>query len=171
MKRRNFISKNMLAGVSIPIGYASFGLSNQKIENSTGSIPSSGLSGQKIANYTSSADTNDEVIIERLSEGRPHKGKILAVIQPHCDDIPYFAAGTVAKLIYEGYTGYLIRTSNDDAAGAGESMGARVLNNEKDNEAVAKVLGLKKVYSLNYSNHRMRRISYTGDYRSSYFSL
>ena len=104
---------------------------------------------------TGSIDTNDEVIIERLSEGRPHKGKMLAVIQPHCDDVPYFAAGTVAKLIYEGYTGYLIRTSNDDAAGAGESMGARVLNNEKDNEAVAKVLGLKKVYSLNYSNHRM----------------
>jgi hypothetical protein len=34
-------------------------------------------------------------------------------------------------------------------------MGERVLNNEKDNEAVAKVLGLKKAYSLNYSNHRM----------------
>ena len=34
-------------------------------------------------------------------------------------------------------------------------MGERVLNNEKDNDEVARVLGLKKVYSLNYSNHRM----------------
>jgi hypothetical protein len=34
-------------------------------------------------------------------------------------------------------------------------MGERVLNNEKDNEEVARVLGLKKVYSLNYRNHRM----------------
>src|SRR6476469_6535091 len=127
MKRRNFISKNMLAGFSLPFIYSSFGLSKEKIENYNGSIPSLDLSNQKIES-TSSIDTNDEVVIERLSEGRPHKGKMLAVIQPHCDDIPYFAAGTVAKLIYEGYTGYLIRTSNDDAAGAGGSMGARVLN-------------------------------------------
>ena len=90
-----------------------------------------------------------------MSEGQPHSGKVLAVIQPHCDDIPIYAAGTVAKLIYEGYTGYLIRTSNDEAAGAGASMGERVLNNEKDNAEVAKVLGLKKTYDLNYSNHRM----------------
>ena len=61
----------------------------------------------------------------------------------------------MAKLIYEGYTGYLIRTSNDEAAGKGNTMGERVLNNEKDNDEVARVLGLKKVYSLNYGNHRM----------------
>lgn len=136
MKRRNFITNNMV-GAFIPAAYASSG-SNQKADNHEGS-----------------ADNKDDVIIERLLEGRPHKGKALAVIQPHCDDIPYFAAGTVAKLIYEGYTGYLIRTSNDDAAGAGGSIGERVLNNERDNEAVAGVLGLKKVYNLNYSNHRM----------------
>ena len=153
MKRRNFISKNMLAGVSLPI--ASLGLSNQKIENYASSIASPALSNQNAGSYSGSTATNDDVIIERVSEGQPHKGKKLAVIQPHCDDVPYFAAGTVAKLIYEGYTGYLIRTSNDDAAGAGESMGARVLNNEQDNESVAKVLGLKKVYSLDYNNHRM----------------
>lgn len=138
MKRRNFISKNLALGALIPASYASFGFTNQKINN-----PKNSIEGE------------DDVVIERLSEGQPHKGKVLAVIQPHCDDIPYFAAGTVAKLIYEGYTGYLIRTSNDDAAGGGGSMGERVLNNEKDNEAVAKVLGLKKTYSLNYSNHRM----------------
>ncbi len=152
MKRRNFISKNMLAGASLPLMYTSLGLSNQKTENNSNSTPIPGLPCQKIENH---ASTNDEVIIERLLEGRPHQGKVLAVIQPHCDDIAYFAAGTVAKLIYEGYTGFLIRTTNDDAAGAGESMGERVLNNEKDNEAVAKVLDLKKVYSLNYNNHRM----------------
>lgn len=98
---------------------------------------------------------NKGIIIEKVAEGRPHQGKVLAVIQPHCDDTPGYAAGTVAKLIYEGYTGYLIRTTNDDAAGSGNSMGERVLNNEKDNEAVAKVLGLKKTYDLNYRNHRM----------------
>jgi LmbE family N-acetylglucosaminyl deacetylase len=49
----------------------------------------------------------------------------------------------------------MIRTSNDDAAGAGETLGERVLNNEKDNAEVARVLGLKKTYDLNYRNHRM----------------
>jgi LmbE family N-acetylglucosaminyl deacetylase len=98
---------------------------------------------------------SEEVIIERVSEDRPHQGKVLAVIQPHCDDIPIFAAGTVAKLIYEGYTGYLIRTSNDEAAGAGATSGERYLNNERDNAEVARVLGLKKTYDLNYANHRM----------------
>jgi LmbE family N-acetylglucosaminyl deacetylase len=88
-------------------------------------------------------------------EGQPHKGKVLAVIQPHCDDIPIFAAGTVAKLIYEGYTGYLIRTSNDEAAGAGATSGERFLNNERDNGEVSRVLGLLKTYDLNYANHRM----------------
>jgi LmbE family N-acetylglucosaminyl deacetylase len=100
-------------------------------------------------------DNKGGVIIERLIEGQPHQGKVLAVIQPHCDDTPGYAAGTVAKLIYEGYRGYLIRTSNDDAAGSGNNLGERVLNNELDNEAVAKVLGLKKTYDLNYQNHRM----------------
>lgn len=61
----------------------------------------------------------------------------------------------MAKLIAEGYTGYMIRTSNDDAAGMGKTVGEIVLNNEISNEATSKVLGLKKVYDLGYRNHRM----------------
>jgi len=138
MKRRSFISKNIALGALISASYASLGFSDQKNDKHPGSV-----------------DGENEVVIERLREGKPHKDKVLAVIQPHCDDIPGYAAGTVAKLIHEGYTGYLIRTSNDEAAGAGASSGERFLNNEKDNEEVAKVLGLKKTYDLNYSNHRM----------------
>jgi LmbE family N-acetylglucosaminyl deacetylase len=139
MKRRDFFEKSIMAGALIGPASAmsSFDLKDKKKADNPETEEKSG------------------VVIERVLEGRPHAGKNLAVIQPHCDDIPYYAAGTVAKLIYEGYTGYLIRTSNDDVAGGGGSMGERVLNNERDNEAVAKVLGLKKTYSLNYSNHRM----------------
>ncbi|MEO9003336.1 MAG: PIG-L family deacetylase [Ginsengibacter sp.] len=142
MKRRNFISKTMITGAILPAAAI---------------IPSKHSSYQLSKEQTeiSNIDSNENVVIERLLEGQPHKGKVLGVIQPHSDDIPFFAAGTVAKLIYEGYTGYLIRTSNDDAAGGGQSPGETVLNNEKDNEAVAKVLGLKKTYYLNYRNHRM----------------
>ena len=100
-----------------------------------------------------------EVIIERPHPGQPHKGKVLAVIQPHCDDVSLFAAGTVAKLIKEGYEGYLIRTTNDDHAGAGETIGDVVKNNDLDNKAVAKALGLKKVFDLGYRNHMMDNYS------------
>jgi hypothetical protein len=34
-----------------------------------------------------------EVIIEREQSNQPHKGKVLAAIQPHCDDLPLFAGG------------------------------------------------------------------------------
>ena len=96
-----------------------------------------------------------ELVIERPLAGRPHAGKVLAAIQPHSDDLPLFAAGTVAKLVSEGYTGCLIRMSNDEKAGRGATTGEIVLNNERDNDAVAAALGLTKVFNLNYRNHRM----------------
>lgn len=99
-----------------------------------------------------------EVVVERQRSGMPHTGKVLAAIQPHSDDIPIFAAGTVAKLLREGYTGYLFRMTNDDMAGPG-TVGDTVLANEKDNDAVARVLGLKKVFNLNYANHQMDKES------------
>ncbi len=103
---------------------------------------------------------NDEdLIIEKSQSGKPYAGKVLAAIQPHSDDIPLFAAGTVAKLISEGYTGYLIRLSNDDHAGRGETVGEVIHNNEIDNENVAKALRLTKTYDLGYRNHRMDNVS------------
>lgn len=100
-----------------------------------------------------------EVFVERPQAGQPHKGKVLAVIQPHCDDVSLFAAGTVAKLIREGYEGCLIRTTNDDHAGRGETVGDVIRNNDADNKAVAKALGLKKVFDLGYRNHMMDNYS------------
>jgi len=102
--------------------------------------------------------THGNLVIERAVTGNPHTGKVLAAIQPHSDDIPIFAAGSVAKLLNEGYTGYLIRVTNDDMAGPG-SIGNTVLANEVDNNAVARVLGLQKVFDLNYGNHMMDAIS------------
>jgi len=101
----------------------------------------------------------EKLVIEHDQEGKPHTGKVLAAIQPHSDDIPIFAGGTVAKLIQEGYTGYLIRTSNDDHAGVGLTVGEVVRNNEKDHESLANVLGMAKTYDLGYRNHRMDNIS------------
>jgi LmbE family N-acetylglucosaminyl deacetylase len=115
-------------------------------------VPTSFEARQKINN-------SEEIVVERHQPGKPHKGKVLAAIQPHNDDVPIFAGGTVAKLIKERYTGYLIRTSNDDHAGRGNTLGEVILNNETDNFKVAETLGLKKVYDLGYRNHRMDNIS------------
>ena len=130
MERRSFLSKSLALGL----------------------VPSSFETSQKINN-------TEEVVVEKYQSGQPHKGKVLAAIQPHSDDIPIFAGGSVAKLISEGYTGYLIRTSNDDHAGRGATEGEVIHNNEKDNAEVAKTLGLSKVYNLGYRNHRMDNIS------------
>jgi LmbE family N-acetylglucosaminyl deacetylase len=105
-----------------------------------------------------------EPYLERPVTGQPHKGKVLLALQAHSDDVPGMAAGTVAKLIEEGYTGYLVRATNDDmgdAPGLGTpgTIGENVLGNERDNAEVARALGCKQTFDLNYSNHRMADIS------------
>src|SRR5262249_9486592 len=113
---------------------------------------------------TAAAMTDDgpfagtEIQIERNVPGKPHAGKVVAAIQPHADDLPIFAGGLVLKLIQEGYTGYLIRTTNDDHTGPG-SVGEGVLANERDNFAIAKAFGMKKAYDLYYRNHMLDSVS------------
>jgi LmbE family N-acetylglucosaminyl deacetylase len=105
-----------------------------------------------------------EVFLERPASDTPHKGKVLLAVQAHSDDVPLMAAGTVAKLVKEGYTGYLLRATNDDmgdAPGLGTpgTVGQNVLGNERDNDEVARVLRLKQVFNFNYGNHRMGDVS------------
>src|SRR5262245_37459475 len=95
----------------------------------------------------------DDLSLERNQPGKPHTGKVLAAVQAHSDDIPLFAGGLVAKLIDEGYTGYLIRISNDESSG--RTLGHGVVQNETDNQEVARALGCQKALSLYYRNHRM----------------
>jgi len=105
-----------------------------------------------------------KVIVERPAEGQPHKGKVLLALQAHSDDIPLSAAGTVAKLIEEGYTGYLVRATNDDMGdspglGTPGTVAENALGNERDNAEVANILGCKGHFDLSYSNHRMADVS------------
>jgi LmbE family N-acetylglucosaminyl deacetylase len=105
-----------------------------------------------------------KVVLERPATGQPHKGKVLLAFEAHSDDIPLSAAGTVAKLIEEGYTGHLVRATNDDmgdAPGLGTpgTIGENVLGNERDTTEVARILGCKSHFDLNYNNHRMADVS------------
>ena len=57
-------------------------------------------------------ESSSTPFLERLQSGIPHKGKVLAAIQPHSDDVALLCSGAVAKLIQEGYAGYMIRATN-----------------------------------------------------------
>ena len=107
-----------------------------------------------------------ETTVERRVTGKPHKGKMLAAIQPHCDDIPIFAGGAILKLIDEGYEGILITMSDDSMAGnlnpdlaqtrRGDSTYGQIVRaNEQDTIEVGRRLGLKESIFLNYPNHNM----------------
>jgi LmbE family N-acetylglucosaminyl deacetylase len=109
----------------------------------------------KVASGAGETTYDVKPVVERKRAGKPHRGKMLAAIQPHCDDIPIFAAGTVLKLIDEGYEGILITVSDDSMAGSGSGHGEVVLKNETDTREVARRLGLKEAIFLNYPNHNM----------------
>ncbi len=158
MRRRELIRGGVL-------GAAVAGFEVSMIGSATGQGPVAGqparpAGGSGAASPGSEAKwtRKGEIVVEHAAAGKPHAGKVLAAIQPHADDIPLFAAGTVAKLIQEGYTGYMIRATNDEMTGGG-SRGEGVLHNEEDNDAVARALGLKKSYNLAYRNHRLDEMS------------
>ena len=120
-----------------------------------------GLAVARLGNATAE-EPSASPFIERPRSGLPHKGKVLLAIQPHSDDVALLCAGTVAKLIQEGYTGYMVRVTNDDMGddiGEPGTVGENVLRNEREVSEQARVLGLKRDFGLNYSNHRMSDIS------------
>jgi LmbE family N-acetylglucosaminyl deacetylase len=67
----------------------------------------------------------------------------------------------MAKLLQEGYTGYFIRTSNDEKDSYHRTLGETVLANERDTEAFVNAMGLKRSFDLSYRNHRMDDVART----------
>lgn len=100
----------------------------------------------------------EQIVLEGVRTGRPRAGQVFAAVHAHVDDVPYFAAGLCSKLIEEGATGYLIRTSNDEKCGPGTAA-ENILSAEGEHARVAKALGFKDVFELYYQNHEMDAIS------------
>jgi LmbE family N-acetylglucosaminyl deacetylase len=153
LKRRRFLGTGIAAGTAAQAAQFAQPRSRDLPANITPaaySNPPSRFSPFATPDYFTFAD---DLVVERPASGKPHNGKVLAAVQAHSDDIPLYAGGTVAKLIDEGYTGYLIRISNDESAG--RTLGHGVVQNEIDNQEVARALGCKKAYSFYYRNHRM----------------
>ncbi|MCB1020165.1 MAG: PIG-L family deacetylase [Bryobacterales bacterium] len=145
MERRDFLSHSFAGGLAAAAPQAK---------------------GESAADGEDSTSYQVDTGIERRVKGKPHKGKMLAAIQPHCDDIPIYAGGTILKLIDEGYEGILITMSNDSMAGnldsnipqtqRGDATHGKIVEaNERDTTEVAKRLGLKEAVFLNYPNHNM----------------
>lgn len=99
-----------------------------------------------------------EVRVEKRQSGQPHKGKIFAAVHAHSYEVPHYAAGLCAKLISEGYVGYIIRTSNDQMGGD-RTIGENVLSNEQEHLKMASGLGFKDVFDFSYRHYRMNGIS------------
>jgi LmbE family N-acetylglucosaminyl deacetylase len=77
---------------------------------------------------------------------------------PHSDDCSIFAGGTLSKLISEGYAGYLIRLTNDDADSFELTPGQTFASAESECAQSAKILGLERVFDLNYRNHYLDQV-------------
>lgn len=107
------------------------------------------------------AVSQSDVAIERPVTGEPHRGKVLALVTPHLDDGPIFAGGTLSKLLREGYSGYFIRTSNDEKDSYKLTLGETVLANERDTRYFVQTAGLKGAFDLSYRNHRMDDVGRT----------
>src|SRR5579885_3572273 len=159
MDRRQFLGRPVSAGLALggaaalqqaPSAYGQRSDLPPKFTPSAYTVPKSPNSAGLTPDYFTYADN---LVIERNQPGKPHQGKVLAAVQAHSDDITLFAGGTVCKLIEEGYTGYLIRVSNDESSGV--TLGRGVAQNEIDNQKVAEVMGCKKAFSFYYRNHRM----------------
>ena len=103
---------------------------------------------------------NAGIMVEKARPGQPHKGRVFVAVHAHLQDLPYYAGGLCAKLILEGYTGYVVRTTNDEKYG-GRTIAQNILSNEQEHLKIAAVLGFKDVIDLYYRAHRMNEISPT----------
>lgn len=151
MKRKDFLQNGLTTGVltgssAIVSAYdESFRLEKKK--SKAEGIPEN----NRLAPW--GYDVNyEEVKIEKSVPGKPHQGKVFLAIQPHSDDITLSAGGLVAKLLDEGYTGYLCSVS-DDARGSGEYE-----QNRQDNQNIADFYGMKGSFELLMPHHQMDSI-------------
>jgi LmbE family N-acetylglucosaminyl deacetylase len=141
MERKDFLRKGLASGALAGVSVFATGFNSKGVELKQ--------NGKEERQQKPIGDP-EEVVIERPVPGKPHKGKVLLAIQAHSDDITLDCGGTVAKLMDEGYTGYLLRTSDDSSGDA--------LGNKIDNAKIAKYYGMEKAYDFLYPHHRMDSI-------------
>jgi len=88
-----------------------------------------------------------------LPLGKIPPGKVVLVPQPHHDDhtTDYGMGGLIARFVDDGYDAYYVRASNDEKDGS-HLPGENDIINLRESVAATKILGMKKVISLNWRN-------------------
>jgi hypothetical protein len=84
MERRKFIASSMITGAMLPAAHATHLFSPAASSGNPGPNPAL-------------PPENETVVVERYADGHPHRGKVLAAIQPHCDDIAIYAGRNRGK--------------------------------------------------------------------------
>ena len=95
------------------------------------------------------------------AQSRPYEGRSLVVVTAHADDFTIFAGGTLAKLIDEGYTGHLVRITNDEKDSYDLDAGETSHRNTIEMREAARIIGITDVHSLDFRNDEMDAISET----------
>jgi LmbE family N-acetylglucosaminyl deacetylase len=150
MKRKEFVNKSLITGAVIGSSmFASASMTEDK-RNAQKVVQKTVPDNRTLWGYDSSYG---EVRIERSVPGKPHKGKTFMAIQPHSDDIPIYAGGLVAKLLDEGYTGYLCSVTDDGREGPERYMQCRI-----DNLNIADYYGMKDSFELLMAHHQLDSI-------------
>jgi LmbE family N-acetylglucosaminyl deacetylase len=96
---------------------------------------------------------NEEVILEKWDSANSNKNRVFAAVFAHSDDLAILAGGLTMKLLAEGYTGYFIKTTNDEMDSYDLSMAETVYRLYNETIEVTEFLGIKKMFSLDYKNH------------------
>ncbi len=94
-----------------------------------------------------------KVTLERWDSTTDNRNRVFAAVFAHSDDLAILAGGLTMKLLSEGYTGYFIKTTNDEMDSYDLSMAETVYRLYNETVEVTNFLGLKKLYSLDYKNH------------------
>lgn len=104
MKRRNFLGKSMAGGLALGgAGVLADPQPGQAADQPRSALPAGAApSAYTVPHSEYGAVTTpdyfvyaNDLVIERNQPGKPHKGKVLAAVQAHSDDIALFSAGTV----------------------------------------------------------------------------
>jgi LmbE family N-acetylglucosaminyl deacetylase len=89
------------------------------------------------------------------------EAKVVLVITADQTDYIWAAGGTVAAMIDDGATAYLVRVTNDDKDSWELSPEETASRARSENEEAAEILGIKEVQSLGYRAGELGGVSPT----------
>ena len=88
-------------------------------------------------------------------------GEVVLVVTADASDYILAAGGTIAKMIDDGATAYLVRVTNDDKDSWGLNAEETAVRTRRESEQAATILGIEEVESLGYRAGELGGVSPT----------